>query len=291
MSSFNSLDIVLTVLSSLGVSAATAAWLSQQLVKHKLSQEFVRYSAEVDATKQYQIEARRRLYLAIGPLKFQLLIAARDVAHRIVSHAGREYPLETSDYYGTSTLYRLVRPLAILELIERQIAFADFSVDQDALTLLQLKRSLWLVLSGSTLVGSHPARNWSREEQHIYYDHVTLAAQALILGSNASEQRVMRIDEFQTALRDQPGAFADQISSLNSLLSDFSISKCPLVWLRLVAFAYACSRYVARFGAALQFAPPHVPLRELILASGDQYFSSRVDEYEALVDDCALATL
>jgi hypothetical protein len=45
-------------------------------------------------------------------------------------------------YYGKNTLYRMLRPIAISELIERQIAYADFAVDPSAVKVLRFRRTV-----------------------------------------------------------------------------------------------------------------------------------------------------
>src|SRR5688572_32556716 len=93
--------VIAALTSSLGVSAATAAWLSRTLVSHRLQKDFETFRSELDreraiekatvdgtirqavetrlgeleAERHYTFEARKRLYTAIGPLRLQLLLA------------------------------------------------------------------------------------------------------------------------------------------------------------------------------------------------------------------------
>ena len=66
-------------------------------------------------------------------------------ANRIHSYgmAAKRWSLDpaSTGYYGPDTLYRFIRPLALAELIERQMAYADFTVDEDAIGLLCFKRA------------------------------------------------------------------------------------------------------------------------------------------------------
>ncbi len=45
--------------------------------------------------------------------------------------------MDPSAHYGHGSIYRLLRPLALAQLIERAIGVADFSVDTQAVGLLQ----------------------------------------------------------------------------------------------------------------------------------------------------------
>lgn len=164
------------VLSSAGVSLVTAGWLAQKLVEHRLTKDLETFKtqqeeklelekaewdgrvrqkvetvlAERAADRDYVLQARKRLYSAIGPLKFQLLVACRDLSGRIKRHAtfDEQERIDVDDYYGRSTLYRILRPIALTELVERQISYADFGVDPDAVNLLTLKKNIFGVLSG-----------------------------------------------------------------------------------------------------------------------------------------------
>jgi hypothetical protein len=50
---------------------------------------------------------------------------------------GREaYDLELDGYFGRNTIFRLLHPLAILELIERQLAYSDFAIRSERAGLL-----------------------------------------------------------------------------------------------------------------------------------------------------------
>lgn len=40
------------------------------------------YLGEQSAHREYVLEAKKQLYHSIGPLRFQLLLACRDAAHR-----------------------------------------------------------------------------------------------------------------------------------------------------------------------------------------------------------------
>jgi hypothetical protein len=111
-----------TFFSAIGVSVATAAWLARTLVNHLLSKELeqnkhdldlklsefkanheatIRKDVEVflkenEALIRYQSEAKARLYHAIGPLKFQLLLAARDFKVRIRSFPRQPFDIQSN---------------------------------------------------------------------------------------------------------------------------------------------------------------------------------------------------
>jgi hypothetical protein len=177
------------------------------LVEGAVKREVELHLGERAAQRQYEFEARKRLYLAVGPLRFQLLLACRDFAGRIEAHGKREhYRMNVDGYYGKSTLYRLLRPLAIAELIERQIAYSDFAVDESALDCLRFRKSVVRILSGDEVVGNHPRVDWSRQVEHAYADSITVAANALACEAGGASERVLRFDEFDRTI--QQGGFS-----------------------------------------------------------------------------------
>lgn len=197
-------EFLTVALPTLGVSAGAAAWLTKTLVNHLLEKDVESRTSELAAQlelhkaqwegeikrqvetfladkaadREYALDARKRLYTAIGPLRFQLLLACRDLSGRTTAHGKVQYDTDVADYYGRSFLFRILRPLAISELIERQIAFADFAVDAGAQDLLRFKKSAFAAFTGPSLVEGYPKVDWEFETQHIFFDHLSRAANA-----------------------------------------------------------------------------------------------------------------
>ncbi|MFY9513098.1 MAG: hypothetical protein WAQ05_19205 [Rubrivivax sp.] len=281
--------VLLATTSSLGVSLAGAWWLSQTLVQHRLSRAMEAYKAELKqdadlalgeraAQRQYEYDARKRLYTAIGPLRFQLLLACREWAGRVQAHGSREqtYRMSLAGYYGRSTLYRLLRPLALAELIEREIAYFDFTVDAAAMDCLRFKKAATRMLSGDEVLGDHPGIDWSRQAQHAYTDSLAACAAALIVADSRGE-RVMRFHEFQ-ALMDDP-ARVQTLDPFPALLGDFELRSKPLLWARLVGYGHACQRFVDGAGQPLGFETQAFPTERLLQASGDATLLERCSSY------------
>jgi len=244
------------------------------------------------AQRQYEFEARKRLYLAIGPLRFQLLLACRDLAGRVQAYAGVEhYAMDVTGYYGRSTLYRLLRPLAISELIERQIAYSDFAVDDGALDCLRFKRSAGRIWSGDDIVLDHPGVDWSRQAQHAYSDSIGVAANAMIQASVSQPgvDRVLRFDEFAKKVASPKGFAA--FEPFPSLLGGFTIETKPILWLRLLAYANTCNAFVIRGGKPLGFEAEPFDVDALLARSADGHILANALAYRAAIDTLALVPL
>lgn len=201
---------------------------------------------ELAAQRQYEYEARRRLYVAIGPLRFQLLLACRDLAGRMHALATSEnYVLDLKNYYARSTIYRLLKPLALSALIEEQMTLADFSVDYAAIECLRFRRSITRILCGDELVGEYPEVDWLGQREHVFADTLATVAQTLIARPAGAPPHVLRFDEFIARLASEGW---QSFAPFGDLLNGFEPKTKPLLWIRLVAYAHACNALVARQG-------------------------------------------
>ncbi len=96
-------------------------------------------SAEHKARRDYEYEARKRLYNECEPLLFRLAEASEGAIHRIFSlcrtarngDLGPQRPnwLQSPGYYMASTIYNLLLPLAAFRLLQDKITFVDLTVD------------------------------------------------------------------------------------------------------------------------------------------------------------------
>lgn len=217
-----------------------------------LKKEIEEYLGEQSAERTYRSEARKRLYLAVGPLRFQLLIAAAELANRItrIGDVNIAYDMSIKRYFGQSTAYRLLRVLAISELIERQIAYADFAVDPAMRSLLKFKRQAFQCLSSSKVSLGHPDEDWNEQTQHIFYDVLGMIASNLTIQDAPNfPERLMRFDEFANRLGD--ANFARQMEPVPQFVTGFRVQSQSILWLRLLALAQLCIGLLENQGSEL----------------------------------------
>lgn len=280
-----------TFISAVGVAGAGAAWLSKQIVSQTLSKELeaekgnIRKEVELTLREHasqldYDSEAKKRLYNEIGPLRFQLLLACRDLSGRVSSFANRPYETNLSGYFGRTTLYRILRPIAISELIERKIALADFSIDRGAVDLLRFKKSAYAAFSGQSVVGDHPDLEWEHEVQHVFFDSLSKCANAIITSENENLERVMRFHEFEDLAINNSVIFMP----FPKLLSGFTPDTKPILWIRLVAYGNLCNQFINKTGDKVGFEVRQYPIEELIHQSEDTEIKSKKAYY---IDACA----
>lgn len=246
------------------------------------------YLGDKAAERQYSLDARKRLYSVIGPLRFQLVVACHDFADRIARIGRREqrYKTNLQSYFGKSTVFRLLRILAVAELIERQIAYADFSVDPSTVDLLWFKHEVFRCLSSSTILLNHPKADWDTQTEHIFNDVLSMVASAMIVNNSDNLlSRVMRFDEFNNFVLDEKNIAT--IQPLPRLMEDFSVSSKPILWIRLTTLGHICSEFVNREGLALGIKSEVYDAPRMLLESEDDFVEENHLKYCEMLENIA----
>jgi len=281
------------------VSGFLSSWLTYRYVKRQeiidqttlqgeVRKEVEAFLGDRSAERDYNLEARKRLYQAIGPLRFQLVVACDDAASRIAYHA--EYhrqKLSMNRYYGQNTLYRLLRPLAIAELVEQQITYADFSVDSKAIELLRFKRAAEVSWKDSDIILDHPNADWSAQVEHLFSGTLNRLANSLTVpDENASnKRRPMHFHEFEDFIRNPENQ--KPFVPLIRILDGFMITAKPIFWARLVCLGYICNEYVSKEGGAVGFKPYPFDLDKLLRVSEDDYILANIERYKEVFQSAA----
>ena len=281
------LTSALTVASSVGLSVPTAVWLTKKFVSHRLSKDLEAYKDKLNrdrdewqaalrervesalgtksAERDYEFSARKRLYTAIGPLRFQLVLACRDYSNRIKRHASKPFPTEIDVYYGCSFLYRILRPFAVSDLIERQMAYADFSVDPGAVAVLRFRRASFEAWTGGGVVLDHPDADWHTQAQHVFSDKLRCASNTLIM--NDGRDRIAYANEFQSFAGNSENR--DRLHPFPRLLKAFTFAAKPILWIRMVCFGLLCNDYVRAEGPKIGFHQPDFLVKDLLQTCPD----------------------
>lgn len=228
----------------------------------------------------YEYEAKKRLYDAVGPLRFQLLLAVRDVVRRFQAHHESKWDMNPNDYYVKSCAYRLLAPLAVGQLIERQMSLVDFSVDDDAIGLLSFITSAERMLTGNDIVLNHPDLDWSSQTQHIFRDNLRAAAYKLIISNPGEPNHLMSFAEFDKKydLLD-----TEELKGLGMIFKKCknSLTENTLFWVRVIGYSYACSIHLQSKSAVnLGFRARELPLDAMVSATNDQHFISQLELFK-----------
>jgi hypothetical protein len=188
------------------------------------------------------------------------------------------------EYYVQSFLYRILRPLAIGQLIQRQMSSADFAVDQGALELLRFDHVAGRMLSGDEIVLGHSAADWSFQTDHLFRDNLRVAAASLVVHEAGQEARIRDFAEFAERLSREgmPPALEDLFSSFGRCKR--SLLENPIFWLRLIGYGYACNGLIASQGKDLGFRSRPYDSAEMLRQAADEAIAANPAEYVATFD-------
>jgi hypothetical protein len=266
-------DVVGILISSALVSAVVGAiaghWSQRRLATHQ---------ARVD----YELGAKRRLYEALGPIRFQLLIASRDVVRRVRPHHEGAWNMAADGYYASSFVYRLLRPLALAELVSRQMAIVDFSVDPAGRELLRFETSAYRMLTSHDPLPYHRHLDWARETQHVFRDNLRLAASALIVAEPGSEPKVVDYSQFlERRVLDEP-----ELVPVRRVFGrcERNLTENPVWWVRVVGYAYTCRWLVESQGQQLGFGPQVLDVAAMVAAVDDAEILAHTSDYPEIFD-------
>jgi hypothetical protein len=127
--------------------------------------------AEQDARRDYEYEARKRLYQECEPILFQFAELSESALRRIYALArnAREgnlgpnsYWLSTDNYFIRSTIYRLLAPMAAFKILQHRLTTIDLELDRSINLQYTLAKNLYYTFSSAT--------DLARSEPSIPYD-------------------------------------------------------------------------------------------------------------------------
>lgn len=222
--------------------------------------------AEKDARRDYEYQARKRLYQQCEPLLFQLVELAENGLNRIYSLArtARSGDLsltlnegwlnDTRNYYLASTVYKLTAPLVVYRLIQRRLTLVDLTVDTHINSQYLLAKRLFISFTDDF--------EFARAEPTIEYDpNADVPAQianknprkymrqAMFIGSLESlvdsfitresegSQRCVTYGEFE-AIYYQNHRVAESFNEVAELFHNFHPKTRPVLWRILIAQAH-----------------------------------------------------
>ncbi|MGY4514298.1 hypothetical protein [Bradyrhizobium sp. USDA 3650] len=219
--------------------------------------------AERDAKRDYEYEARKRLYEQCGPILFQLVEHCEAAYFRIVGLAetAKSGNLEPNDedsflrdeYYHTSTLYRLLAPSATLKLLQRSITSVDLSLDALIWRQYALARQAFFAFGAEfSLAKLDPTLDYNpfdedadqkaRANPEKYYRQglplgaIEGAIEALLIAEDG-KMRLLSYSECEAAYAKKASSVRKQFDEISFLIDEFHPRSRPIFWRILVTQA------------------------------------------------------
>lgn len=232
-----------------------------EAIKTRLGEE----KDERAARRDYEYEARKRLYQECDPLLFQFVELSRNALGRITNIVqackdGNLCPdgtgwLDHEGYYFLTMLYRLVVPCVIFQLLQRQLTLLDLRLDDRINTQFGLCRMLYLTFrddwelsnmspklsynpdhaEAATLIENEPSVYC---RQGIYAGQLEQTVEALIVSEPGHPSRFLRYGEFVSAYHDEQSEVHQAFAPIGKLFYRFHPTTRPILWRVLMAQAY-----------------------------------------------------
>jgi hypothetical protein len=219
--------------------------------------------AERNALRDYEYEARKRLYHECAPLIFQLLEQAEGVINRVGNLArtasqGNLEPGRTwlsRNYYRLSTYYRFLAPLATLKLLQARLTTVDLSLDSHLYCQYLLARQIYYSFADDFDLARasvppleydpHSEQAESKrstspavyEQQGVPIGILDNAVHALLIKEPEGAWRVMSFAEFEKEWNDQLSSVHQAFNRISYLFTDFHPRLRPVLWRLLIVQA------------------------------------------------------
>ncbi len=229
-----------------------------EAIKARLGEE----KDERAARRDYEYDARKRLYEQCDPLLFQFVELSENALGRITNLAlacrqqnlrpdGSGW-LDHDGYYFLTTLYRLLVPCVVFQLLQRRLTLLDLRLDSRIGTQFALCRTLYLTFRNDwELANMEPRLPYNPDDEHadirrskepavyyrqgIYAGDLERAVEALIVTEAGQPSRFLRYGEFASAYKDQESEVHQAFAPVAQLFRGFHPAARPMLWRILLA--------------------------------------------------------
>jgi hypothetical protein len=252
----------------------TAFYAHWRTARHERELETLKYRLDTqrderNARRDYEYEARKRLYTEIEPLLFQLHEAAEQAYHRALSLArtarngnlgGEDGWFAREGYYLRSTLYALLLPAVLFRLIQRRMTFVDLDVDATTRVKYELAKLYFIAPTDHyEFAGLKPVLEYRPDEidaKSSGGDRRVFARQGLVLGHLDQIVEAMIVKEGERERTATYGEFDKMLSApdraqplrgLVEIFRDFEPSSRPVLARAVMALAAIASLLMRSF--------------------------------------------
>jgi hypothetical protein len=209
------------------------------------------YLAEDKARRDYEYEARRRLYSEFEPLQFRMVELCEIAYERSLSPVGGMRSGRIDNQYATTwpsdpyamlaTVYELMAPLALFKIARAKLTLSDLNLDATIKRQYLLSRELYLLWqSGTELAAASPSIEYDDSD----YDgrqvplgrHLDELLSALVTDVRDRAELIEFRDYYKRAEANQ----IPELAHLTTPLTTFNPASKRVLWRAFVASAHIC---------------------------------------------------
>jgi hypothetical protein len=239
--------IILAVVSAIisVVLAVISFYNSKKLEKLKITLK--ENQSQRDAKRDYEYEAKKRLYQDYEPLYFQYLELGDIASSRIegIAKTTKEGHLNNlawvkfESYFLYSTIYKLIAPLAIFKLVQEKLTNVDFRIDQNIFIEYELMKINYLSFQ-EDFKFARAADDIEYLEKWKLRFHGKFDGQGIKLGELDNicelfrkEDKIISFGEYQRKLKDEN--FKEAIKPLEDRMIGFNPKSDLIFWYMLLS--------------------------------------------------------
>jgi hypothetical protein len=277
----------------------------------RLNAQISTAQSEDDARRDYEYEARKRLYKECEPVLFRLFEASENALHRVFSLArtarngnlgASESWLDSPDYYMASTVYHLLVPSATFRLLKERLTMVDLTVDEAICRYYIIAKRIYLSFTedfalakfaptleydpfadeSSGLRETYPEKH---SRQGLTLGDLDVAIENLLKEESPGSFRCLTFGEFEMAFYQDVKAGGSRFGSFAEMLLKFHPLKRPILWRILVVQAKLYSQILE------SFASRRTNLFTVELPSSDAAFQQKLDWRSQLESTYPSATI
>jgi len=272
-------------------------------------------AADRDARRDYEYEARKKLYEEYEPLLFQLVELSENAFYRVLSLArtardedikkNGEGWFEQPGYYMLSTIYKLLAPIAIYKLMQRKLTFVDLTLDPTISNQYTLVKIIYLTFTcdfefsrcGKQIAYDPNVEGWEEKRKS---NPQKYWRQGLALGrlDNALEEmlinednklRLMTFGEYENVINMKLASKPSSSWNLTDIFCQFHPKSRPVLWRILVAQAHIYKILANSTQNDFSMSPKELHHKLIMPSSEREVFDWRAKEDKNSSEQSALA--
>jgi len=235
---------------------------------------------EVTARREYEYDARKKLYEAYEPLLFQFNELSENALRRVIAIAreSRRGKLEenkgwlsTSGYYLDSTMYRLLIPLATFNLMQKKLTMFDLKLNPFFHQQYLLAKLLYHTFAHDIRIASIEPEIKNYDPNLILKEDSNFRKQGIFIGiiDNIAdvlvikdESRVMTFGEFSKCMSNN--SERKYFQPVVEILTNFRPRHAPVLWRILMAQAFIYRSILVNYEK--HYEKENVNLKEILLS-------------------------
>jgi hypothetical protein len=253
-----------------------------------LKADLAQQGKDRDARRDYEYEARKRLYDEVEPVRFNIYEALEEAFYRVGSLArtsrsgnlgiGDDSWIEEPGYYLLSTIYKLLLPVVHFRVLQRRMTFTDFNLDRDiALQYALLKLYVRSFTDDFDFAGIEPKLTYEPNadaERQARGNLAVFSRQGLVVGDleciadllifdEDNKTRALQYGEFERLFND-PKELDDNLHEVLRLFVSFSPERKPVLARLLLVQAYFAQLILSTYQSAIEPSQLQVRLEKLL---------------------------